>query len=161
MQTFRISCIKWPLSNVLGFSSIMQLIWHGYQLYHTIFFFVEITCIVHLLCIHHSAIMTNFFLILLYIRIGAFFFSWLLGTFLMVSVMPPLLKGPRSLEVTTSLISYVLLWVSSTFLKQFISLHIFPRRCCDFEHEEMDVVLYGQMHYTLYLVSELEMRLSS
>ncbi|XP_020583125.1 protein CHAPERONE-LIKE PROTEIN OF POR1, chloroplastic isoform X2 [Phalaenopsis equestris] len=49
--------------------------------------------------------------------IGAFFLSWLLGTFLMVSVMPPLLKGPRSLEVTTSLISYVLLWVSSTFLK--------------------------------------------
>ncbi|KAL0904285.1 hypothetical protein M5K25_026375 [Dendrobium thyrsiflorum] len=49
--------------------------------------------------------------------IGAFLFSWLLGTFLMVSVMPPLLKGPRSLEVTTSLISYVLLWVSSTYLK--------------------------------------------
>lgn len=49
--------------------------------------------------------------------IGAFFSSWLLGTFLMVSVMPPLLKGPRSLEVTTSLISYLLLWVSSTFLK--------------------------------------------
>ncbi|PKA58985.1 hypothetical protein AXF42_Ash001078 [Apostasia shenzhenica] len=49
--------------------------------------------------------------------IGSFFGSWLLGTFLMVSVVPPLLKGPRSLEVTTSLISYVLLWVSSNYLK--------------------------------------------
>lgn len=49
--------------------------------------------------------------------IGSFLGSWLLGTFLMVSVVPPLLKGPRSLEVTTSLISYVLLWVSSTYLK--------------------------------------------
>lgn len=48
---------------------------------------------------------------------GAFLVSWLLGTFLMVSVMPPVLKGPRSLEVTTSLISYVFLWVSSTYLK--------------------------------------------
>ncbi|KAJ6837612.1 protein CHAPERONE-LIKE PROTEIN OF POR1, chloroplastic [Iris pallida] len=49
--------------------------------------------------------------------IGSFLGSWLVGTFLMVSVVPPLLKGPRSLEVTTSLISYVLLWVSSTYLK--------------------------------------------
>lgn len=49
--------------------------------------------------------------------IAAFLVSWLLGTFFMVSVMPPVLKGPRSLEVTTSLISYVLLWVSSTYLK--------------------------------------------
>ncbi|GAB4847506.1 hypothetical protein Ancab_026565 [Ancistrocladus abbreviatus] len=48
---------------------------------------------------------------------GAFIFSWLLGTFLMVSVIPPMLKGPRSLEVTTSLITYVLLWISSTYLK--------------------------------------------
>nr|GMC67760.1 protein CHAPERONE-LIKE PROTEIN OF POR1, chloroplastic [Ipomoea batatas] len=48
--------------------------------------------------------------------VGAFIFSWLLGTFLMVSVIPPILKGPRSLEVTTSLITYVLLWVSSTYL---------------------------------------------
>ncbi|KAM2667128.1 hypothetical protein EV2_018862 [Malus domestica] len=48
---------------------------------------------------------------------GSFALSWLLGTFLMVSVVPPLLKGPRSFEVTTSLISYVLLWVSSTYLK--------------------------------------------
>ncbi|KAJ8550117.1 hypothetical protein K7X08_033824 [Anisodus acutangulus] len=47
---------------------------------------------------------------------GAFIFSWLLGTFLMVSVVPPILKGPTSLEVTTSLITYVLLWVSSTYL---------------------------------------------
>ncbi|KAH0698986.1 hypothetical protein KY284_013201 [Solanum tuberosum] len=29
---------------------------------------------------------------------GAFIFSWLLGTFLMVSVVPPIFKGPRSLE---------------------------------------------------------------
>nr|XP_010919392.1 protein CHAPERONE-LIKE PROTEIN OF POR1, chloroplastic [Elaeis guineensis]XP_019705348.1 protein CHAPERONE-LIKE PROTEIN OF POR1, chloroplastic [Elaeis guineensis]XP_029119937.1 protein CHAPERONE-LIKE PROTEIN OF POR1, chloroplastic [Elaeis guineensis]XP_029119938.1 protein CHAPERONE-LIKE PROTEIN OF POR1, chloroplastic [Elaeis guineensis] len=49
--------------------------------------------------------------------IGAFFGSWLLGTFLMVSVVPPLLQGPRSLEVSTSLISYILLWVSSTYVK--------------------------------------------
>lgn len=48
---------------------------------------------------------------------GAFIFSWLLGTFLMVSVVPPILKGPTSLEVTTSLITYVLLWVASTYLK--------------------------------------------
>lgn len=50
-------------------------------------------------------------------RAGAFIFSWLFGTFLMVSVIPPILKGPRSLEVSASLITYVLLWVSSTFLK--------------------------------------------
>ncbi|XXG40200.1 hypothetical protein AAC387_Pa01g0979 [Persea americana] len=49
--------------------------------------------------------------------VAAFFGSWLLGTLLMVSVIPPLLKGPRSLEVMTSLITYVLLWVSSTYLK--------------------------------------------
>ncbi|KAM6564695.1 hypothetical protein CsatB_024693 [Cannabis sativa] len=48
---------------------------------------------------------------------GSFIFSWLLGTFLMVSVMPPILKGLRSFEVTTSLITYLLLWVSSTYLK--------------------------------------------
>lgn len=48
---------------------------------------------------------------------AAFFGSWLLGTFLMVSVVPPLLKGPRNFEVTTSLISYVLLWIASTYLK--------------------------------------------
>ncbi|KAI5684116.1 hypothetical protein M9H77_05344 [Catharanthus roseus] len=48
---------------------------------------------------------------------GAFIFSWLLGTFLMVSVIPPILRGPRSLEVSTSLITYVFLWVSSTYLK--------------------------------------------
>uniref|UniRef100_A0A5B7AZ70 Uncharacterized protein n=1 Tax=Davidia involucrata TaxID=16924 RepID=A0A5B7AZ70_DAVIN len=30
---------------------------------------------------------------------GAFILSWLLGTFMMVSVIPPILKGPRSLEV--------------------------------------------------------------
>ncbi|KAL6959977.1 hypothetical protein U1Q18_040124 [Sarracenia purpurea var. burkii] len=49
--------------------------------------------------------------------IGAFILSWLFGTFLMVSVIPPIFKGPRSLEVTTSLITYVLLWISSTYLK--------------------------------------------
>lgn len=38
------------------------------------------------------------------VRVGSFLASWLLGTFLMVSVMPPLLQGPRSLEVSTSLI---------------------------------------------------------
>ncbi|XWS42137.1 hypothetical protein CRYUN_Cryun17cG0142900 [Craigia yunnanensis] len=50
---------------------------------------------------------------------GAFIFSWLVGTFLMVSVIPPIpiLKGLRSFEVVTSLITYVLLWVSSTYLK--------------------------------------------
>lgn len=52
-----------------------------------------------------------------FISIGAFIFSWLLGTLLMVSVIPPILRGPRSLEVSTSLISYILLWVSSTYLK--------------------------------------------
>lgn len=49
--------------------------------------------------------------------VAAFLGSWLLGTLLMVSVVPPLLRGPRSLEVSTSLISYVLLWVCSTYLK--------------------------------------------
>ncbi|KAK6922637.1 Protein CHAPERONE-LIKE PROTEIN OF POR1-like [Dillenia turbinata] len=50
---------------------------------------------------------------------GAFILSWLLGTLLMVSVIPPIpiLKGPRILEVSTSLITYILLWVSSTYLK--------------------------------------------
>ncbi|CAH9087125.1 unnamed protein product [Cuscuta epithymum] len=48
--------------------------------------------------------------------VGGFIFSWLLGTFLMVSLVPPILKGPRSLEVTTSLITYFLLWVASTYL---------------------------------------------
>lgn len=48
---------------------------------------------------------------------GSFAVAWLLGTFLMVSVIPPILKGPRSLEVTTSLISYIILWVSSTYLR--------------------------------------------
>ncbi|KAK3022213.1 hypothetical protein RJ639_047759 [Escallonia herrerae] len=49
--------------------------------------------------------------------VGTFILSWLLGTFLMVSVIPPIFKGLRSFEVTTSLITYVLLWVSSTYLK--------------------------------------------
>lgn len=49
--------------------------------------------------------------------VGTFILSWLLGTFLMVSVIPPIFKGLRSLEVTTSVITYVLLWVSSTYLK--------------------------------------------
>ncbi|KAE8649187.1 protein CHAPERONE-LIKE PROTEIN OF POR1, chloroplastic isoform X2 [Cucumis sativus] len=48
---------------------------------------------------------------------GAFIFSWLVGTFLMVSVIPPVIKGLRGFEVTTSLITYILLWVSSTYLK--------------------------------------------
>ena len=50
-------------------------------------------------------------------RAGAFIFSWLLGTFLVVSVIPPVIKGLRGFEVTTSLITYILLWVSSTYLK--------------------------------------------
>ncbi|KAL3525313.1 hypothetical protein ACH5RR_013685 [Cinchona calisaya] len=33
---------------------------------------------------------------------GTFIFSWFVGTFLMVSVIPPIFKGLRSLEVTTS-----------------------------------------------------------
>lgn len=49
--------------------------------------------------------------------IGVFGVSWLLGTFLMVSVVPPVIRGPRSLEVATSLVTYVLLWASSTYLK--------------------------------------------
>ncbi|KAK3011608.1 hypothetical protein RJ639_011676, partial [Escallonia herrerae] len=49
--------------------------------------------------------------------VATFILSWLLGTFLMVSVIPPIFKGLRSFEVTTSLITYVLLWVSSTYLK--------------------------------------------
>ncbi|XP_050375542.1 protein CHAPERONE-LIKE PROTEIN OF POR1, chloroplastic [Argentina anserina] len=51
--------------------------------------------------------------------VGAFVFSWLLGTFLMVAVIPPIpfIKGLRSFEVITSLITYVLLWVASTYLK--------------------------------------------
>ncbi|KAM5546718.1 hypothetical protein ABKV19_001311 [Rosa sericea] len=50
---------------------------------------------------------------------GAFVFSWLVGTFLMVAVIPPIpfIKGLRSFEVITSLITYVLLWVASTYLK--------------------------------------------
>ncbi|CAN1226022.1 Protein CHAPERONE-LIKE PROTEIN OF POR1, chloroplastic [Linum perenne] len=54
-----------------------------------------------------------------YVQAAAFIFSWLIGTFLMVSVIPPLpiVRGPRSFEVTTSLLTYVLLWVSSTYLK--------------------------------------------
>ncbi|XP_051117863.1 protein CHAPERONE-LIKE PROTEIN OF POR1, chloroplastic isoform X2 [Andrographis paniculata] len=48
---------------------------------------------------------------------GSFAIAWLLGTFFMVSVIPTILKGPRSLEVTTSLLSYIILWVSSTYLR--------------------------------------------
>lgn len=47
---------------------------------------------------------------------GTFALSWLVGTFLMVSVIPPILKGQRSLEVTTSILTYIFLWVSSTCL---------------------------------------------
>ncbi|KAL6907544.1 hypothetical protein ACP4OV_002583 [Aristida adscensionis] len=48
---------------------------------------------------------------------GSFFASWFLGTFLMVSVIPPILPGPRNLEVSTACVTYALLFVSSTFLK--------------------------------------------
>ncbi|KAJ8505360.1 hypothetical protein OPV22_006246 [Ensete ventricosum] len=37
--------------------------------------------------------------------IGAFFASWLLGTFLMVSIMPPLLQGPRMIMSLASFYS--------------------------------------------------------
>ncbi|XP_058736184.1 protein CHAPERONE-LIKE PROTEIN OF POR1, chloroplastic [Vicia villosa] len=55
----------------------------------------------------------------LFYGVGAFIFSWLLGTFLMVSVIPPIpiIKGPRAFEVISSLITYVLLWISSTYLR--------------------------------------------
>lgn len=49
--------------------------------------------------------------------LGAFVGSWVLGSFLMASVLPPVIKGVRSLEVTTSLISYVFLWIASTYVK--------------------------------------------
>ncbi|KAJ8771133.1 hypothetical protein K2173_023458 [Erythroxylum novogranatense] len=51
--------------------------------------------------------------------VAAFIFSWLFATFLMVSIIPPLpfVKGPRNFEVTTSLVTYLLLWVSSAYLK--------------------------------------------
>jgi hypothetical protein len=48
---------------------------------------------------------------------GSFFVSWFIGTFLMVSVIPPILPGPRNLEVSTACVTYALLFVSSTFLK--------------------------------------------
>ncbi|KAJ1298711.1 hypothetical protein BS78_01G474700 [Paspalum vaginatum] len=48
---------------------------------------------------------------------GSFFVSWFLGTFLMVSVIPPILSGPRNLEVSTACVTYALLFISSTFLK--------------------------------------------
>ncbi|KAH0902915.1 hypothetical protein HID58_042418 [Brassica napus] len=48
---------------------------------------------------------------------GSFVFSWLIGTFLMVSVIPPFIKGPRGFEVMSSLISYVMLWVASSYLR--------------------------------------------
>uniref|UniRef100_A0A0E0KBF7 Uncharacterized protein n=1 Tax=Oryza punctata TaxID=4537 RepID=A0A0E0KBF7_ORYPU len=48
---------------------------------------------------------------------GSFFASWFLATFLMVSVIPPILPGPRNLEVSTACVTYALLFVSSAFLK--------------------------------------------
>lgn len=50
---------------------------------------------------------------------AAFAISWLLGTFLMVAVIPPIpiIKGPRSFEVMSAMLSYVILWISSTYLK--------------------------------------------
>ncbi|NP_001132078.1 Protein CHAPERONE-LIKE PROTEIN OF POR1, chloroplastic-like [Zea mays] len=49
--------------------------------------------------------------------LGSFFASLFLGTFLMVSLIPPVLPGPRNLEVSTACVTYVLLFVSPTFLK--------------------------------------------
>ncbi|CAN8254756.1 unnamed protein product [Cochlearia groenlandica] len=48
---------------------------------------------------------------------GAFIVAWLVGTFLMVSVIPPFIKGPRGFEVMSSVLSYVLLWVASSYLR--------------------------------------------
>ncbi|KAJ4845464.1 hypothetical protein Tsubulata_042725, partial [Turnera subulata] len=53
---------------------------------------------------------------------GACIVSWLIATFLMVTVMTviptlPFVKGLRGFMVTTSLISYVLLWFFSAYLK--------------------------------------------
>ncbi|KAF8095834.1 hypothetical protein N665_0321s0013 [Sinapis alba] len=48
---------------------------------------------------------------------GSFIFSWLIGTFLMVSVIPPFIKGPSGFEVMSSLLSYVLLWVASSYVR--------------------------------------------
>ncbi|XP_019058963.1 PREDICTED: protein CHAPERONE-LIKE PROTEIN OF POR1, chloroplastic isoform X2 [Tarenaya hassleriana] len=49
--------------------------------------------------------------------VGGFALSWLLGTFLMVSVIPPFIKGPRGFEVMSSLLSYLFLWIASTYLR--------------------------------------------
>ncbi|KAG5241142.1 protein CHAPERONE PROTEIN OF POR [Salix suchowensis] len=48
-----------------------------------------------------------------------FYFRMAVGNLLDGIVIPPLplVKGPRSFEVITSLITYALLWVSSTYLK--------------------------------------------
>ncbi|KAJ4912228.1 hypothetical protein Rs2_06849 [Raphanus sativus] len=48
---------------------------------------------------------------------GSFIFSWLIGTFLMVSVIPPFIIGPRGFEVMSSLLSFVLLCVDSSYLR--------------------------------------------
>jgi hypothetical protein len=50
--------------------------------------------------------------------VASFFASWMVGTYIMVSLPHlPFLRGPRSLEVSTSLLSYILLWIASTYLK--------------------------------------------
>lgn len=49
--------------------------------------------------------------------IMAFSFSWFLGTFLVISVIPPIIKGLRGFEVLTALVTYVLLWIAATFLQ--------------------------------------------
>ncbi|KAF3327138.1 Protein CHAPERONE-LIKE PROTEIN OF POR1 [Carex littledalei] len=50
--------------------------------------------------------------------VASFFAAWMVGTFIMVSLPPlPFLRGARSLEVSTSLLSYIFLWIASTYLK--------------------------------------------
>ncbi|KAF8406504.1 hypothetical protein HHK36_008593 [Tetracentron sinense] len=45
---------------------------------------------------------------------GAFIISWLLGTFLTVSVIPPIFRGPRNLEVITSLVTYTVVSIPNS-----------------------------------------------
>uniref|UniRef100_A0A0D6R2T0 J domain-containing protein n=1 Tax=Araucaria cunninghamii TaxID=56994 RepID=A0A0D6R2T0_ARACU len=49
--------------------------------------------------------------------LAAFIVSWVLGSLLMATVLPPIATGPRSIEVSTSVISYIFLWIASAYLK--------------------------------------------
>eukprot|EP00252_Welwitschia_mirabilis_P020089 TRINITY_DN4840_c0_g1_i1.p1 TRINITY_DN4840_c0_g1~~TRINITY_DN4840_c0_g1_i1.p1 ORF type:complete len:282 (+),score=22.67 TRINITY_DN4840_c0_g1_i1:497-1342(+) len=46
-----------------------------------------------------------------------FLFSWVLSSFLMATLLPPLVGGLRSLEASTSIVSYTFLWIASTYFK--------------------------------------------